>query len=66
MKFTAGQQYYLERVIEMQGLDITAVKAHIKGDVYGYVEGDVWYSVKGDVLGDVRGKVWGTVNGKER
>ena len=39
MKFTAEQQAYLERNIEMNGLDIIKVRTRIKGDV------------KGDVLG---------------
>ena len=57
MKFTAEQQAYLERVIEMEGLRITCVD----DDIYGDVEGSVW----GNLWGDVKGGVWGTVNSKE-
>jgi hypothetical protein len=45
MKFTAEQIEYLERVIEMDGLDIVVVRDHIQGDVFGYVGG----VVRGDV-----------------
>jgi ligand-binding sensor domain-containing protein len=61
MKFTEGQQAYLERVIKMNGLDIIIVKTHIKGSVFGHVWGDV----EGDVWGSVKGDVWGTVNDRE-
>ena len=75
MKFTAEQIEYLERVIEMQGLDITKVKTHIKGDVEGsvwgnlkgsvegYVGGNVGSDVEGNVGGDVEGNVSGNVEG---
>ena len=49
MKFTAEQIAYLERVIEMECLDITKVRA----------------SIYGPVCGDVIGKVLGTVDGKD-
>jgi len=65
MKFTAEQIEYLERVIDMDGLDITQVKTHIKGNVLGNVLGDVGGNVEGDVEGFVKGDVWRTVNGKE-
>ena len=48
MKFTAEQIAFLERVIEMDGLEITEVRMRIKGDVY--------CSVKGDVCGDIEGR----------
>ena len=66
MKFTAEQIKYLERVIDMEGLDITKVRAPIKGDVEGDVGGDVWGYVEGDVLEGVwGGLVWGTVDDRE-
>jgi len=65
MKFTAEQIEYLERVIDMDGLDITQVKTHIKGNVLGNVLGDVGGNVEGDVEGFVEGFVWGTVKGEE-
>ena len=61
MKFTAEQQEYLERNIEMEGLYITKVKYTIYGDVCGHVRGNVG----GNVWGDVGGNVWGTVNGED-
>ena len=72
MKFTKGQQAYLERVIDMEGLDIIEVRGHIQGTVWGDVgdvEGDVCGNVDGDVHGNIWGSViggvWGTVAGKE-
>ena len=59
MKFTAEQQAYLEKMIDMEGLDIIEVRTRIKGDVFGYVLGDIWGDVKGDVHGEVEGNVWG-------
>ena len=61
MKFTAEQQAYLERNIDMDGLDIIEVD----DDIYGDVLGDVYGYVIGNVLGYVRGDVRGTVAGKE-
>ena len=66
MKFTADQIEYLESVIEMDGLDIIKVKAHIWGNVDGNVYGDVEGDVRGDVWGDVEGDVGGTVDGEDR
>ena len=64
MKFTAEQIERLESVIDMDGLDITEVKTHIKGDVLGPIHGDVEGYIKGTVWGYVEGKVKGTVNSK--
>ena len=58
MKFTAEQQAYLERVIEMEGLDIVTVRTSIQGDVRGHIKGDVW-GVKGNVWSNVYGNVKG-------
>ena len=57
MKFTAEQQEYLERNIDMEGLDITKI-----GTSVGIVHGDV-DSVFGNVRRDVKGAVWGNVGG---
>ena len=63
MEFTGEQIEYLERVIDMDGLDITEVKTNIKGNVWGYVEGNILRSVEGNVLGSVLGDVKGDVLG---
>jgi len=63
MKFTAEQIQYLENNIEMVGLNIIRVKAHIKGGVWGNVGGSVWGYVRGNVWGDVKGSVEGDVGG---
>ena len=72
MKFTAEQQAYLERVIELEGLEIIKVKdtiyGNVKGSVWGNVQnvlGHVRGSISGNVLGDVWGNVQGVVIGKE-
>jgi len=57
MKFTAEQIEYLERVIELEGLDITGVKDHIWGNVDGYVTGYIWDGLKGDTHRNVFGEV---------
>ena len=49
MKLTAEQIEYLESNIEMEGLDITKVKANIKGDVRGNVSGSVYGDVSGSL-----------------
>ena len=51
MKFTAEQIKYLENNIEMVGLNIIQVKAHIKGTVWGNVGGSVLGNVNGPVKG---------------
>ena len=63
MKFTAEQIKYLENNIEMVGLDITEVKTHIKGGVWGNVGGSVWGNVAGYVWGYVGSGVRGDVKG---
>ena len=78
MKFTAEQQAYLERVIDMEDLCITCVDDDISGNVYGDVDtvfgdvrgdahgdvlGNVYGGVIGNVWGDVVGNVWGDVGG---
>ena len=57
MKFTAEQIEYLERVIELEGLDIVGVKDHIWGNVDGYVTGYIWDGLKGDTHRNVFGEV---------
>ena len=65
MKFTAEQQAYLERVIDMDGFRITCVDddiyGDVKGDVFGDVKGAVYGKVKGDVIGDVFRNVFGEI-----
>ena len=48
MKFTEEQIKYLERVIEMDDLDIMGVKDHIWGNVDGYVSGHIWDNLRGE------------------
>tara|TARA_R110000796_G_scaffold93936_1_gene198605 strand:+ start:693 stop:869 length:177 start_codon:yes stop_codon:yes gene_type:complete len=57
MKFTAEQIEYLERVIELEGLDIVGVKDHIWGNVDGYVTGHIGDNLRGDTLRNVFGEV---------
>ena len=61
MKFTAEQIQYLERNIEMDGLEIMRVGTNIKGNVCGSVYGDVEGSVGGSVYKDVEGTIGGDV-----